>query len=202
MSKKNLSDVFSEQSFSINKELREFMEKIQYETLMWHDSSLKAIYGESIAPYIGDIILLIEGMRTSYLGAMLFHDLHIDAHLLPNFLMNRIDDVVSAFEKGEKSIIKTSDKLFSFPSSSFGIINEKEKVASFLKDMQEQLEGMNIDDELNAGLNNVLAYLKEELEKPEIEKYVFQGMLANLKKVKEFDVYREKIASLLSIQLL
>ena len=191
-----------EQSFSINKELREFMEKTQYETLIWHDRSLKAIYGKSIAPYIGDIILMIEGMRNSYLGAMLFHDLHIDANLLPNFLMNRIDDIVDAFERGEKSIIQTSDKLFSFPTSSFGIINEKEKAASLLADMQEQLEGMNVDDELRTGMNSVLAYLTEELEKPDLEKYIFQGILANLKKVKEFDVYRKKIASLLNIQLL
>ena len=37
---------------------------------------------------------------------MLFHDLQIDATLLPNFLMNRIDDIVKAFEKGEEPIIK------------------------------------------------------------------------------------------------
>ena len=105
-------------------------------------------------------------------------------------------------KEGKSRLFKTSDKLFSFPTSSFGIINEKEKAASLLADMQEQLEGMNVDDELRTGMNSVLAYLTEELEKPDLEKYIFQGILANLKKVKEFDVYRKKIASLLNIQLL
>ena len=74
-----------EQSFSINQELRAFMEKAQYETLTWYEESLKEIFGESITVYAGDIILLIEGMRQSYLAAMLFQDLQIDADLLPHF---------------------------------------------------------------------------------------------------------------------
>ncbi|MBS4204421.1 TetR/AcrR family transcriptional regulator [Lederbergia citrea] len=191
-----------EQSFSINKELREFMEKAQFETLTWYERNLKDIYGENITTFIGDIILLIEGMKQSYLAAMLFHDLQMDVDLLPNFLMNRIDDIVNAFQNGEEPIIKKSNLLSSFPQCSFGNIDRIEKASLLLADMQEQLENMKIDEDQRDGLAGVIDFLKGELKKPNLEKYAFQGMLANLKEIKEFDIYREKIAALLDVQLL
>ena len=191
-----------EQSFSINQELRAFMEKAQYETLTWYEESLKGIFGESITAYAGDIILLIEGMRQSYLAAMLFQDVQIDADLLPDFLMNRIDDIVDAFEKGEEPIIKRGNLLRSFPQCEFGITHRFEKASSLLADMREQLDTMNVNEEQKDGLASVIHFLTGELEKPNLEKYVFQGMLANLKEIKEFDMYREQIAGLLDIQLL
>ena len=68
--------------------------------------------------------------------------------------------------------------------------------------MQEQLEDMNLSVEQKNGLASVIDFLAGELKKPNLEKYVFQGMLANLKEIKEFDIYRKKIATLLDVQLL
>lgn len=190
-----------EQSFSINKELRQVMEKTQFEMLAWYETNLKEVYGEKIADYTGDIIMLIEGIRSSYLAAILIQDLQIDATLVPTFIMNRIDDMVDSFVKGEEPIMKRNI-LNIFTQNSLGALAATEKVSSLLEDMQEQLEVMDFNDEQKNGLSGVINFLKCELEKPAIEKYTFQGMLANLKTVKEFDIYREKIANLLGLQLL
>ncbi len=190
-----------EQSFSINKELRQVMEKTQFEMLSWYQNNLKLVYGEKIADYTGDIIMLIEGIRSSYLVAILIQDLQIDAALVPTFIMNRIDDMVESFEKGEEPIMKRN-LLNIFTQNSLDTLSIREKVSSLLGDMQEQLEVMNFSDEQKEGLTGVIDFLNSELEKPAIEKYTFQGMLANLKTVKEFDIYREKIANLLGLQLL
>ncbi|WOV83020.1 TetR/AcrR family transcriptional regulator [Sporosarcina jeotgali] len=190
-----------EQSFSINKELRQVMEKTQFEMLAWYQNNLKEVYGEKIADYTGDIIMLIEGIRSSYLVAILIQDLQIDAALVPTFIMNRIDDMVDSFEKGEEPIMKRN-LLNIFTQNSLDTLSISEKVSSLLEDMHEQLEVMNFSDEQKEGLTGVIDFLNRELEKPAIEKYTFQGMLANLKTVKEFDIYREKIANLLGLQLL
>lgn len=190
-----------EQNFSINKQLREVMEKTQYEMLSWYEKNLIEIFGEKITAYTGDIILLIEGIRTSYLAVMLFQDLQIDTSLISNFMMNRIDDMVESFENGEVPIMK-NNLLNPFSKETFGIANRKEKVLALLADMKEQLEVMKFDSERKEGLQGVIDFLSAELKKPELESYIFQGMLANLKAVKEFDIYREKIAKLLGIQLL
>lgn len=191
-----------EQSFSINKELREFMEQMQYETITWYEGSLQEIYGEKIKAYLSDVILLIEGIRNGYLGAILFFDSKIDRDLVPNFLLNRVDDIVHAFENGEEPIIKGSSLFDSFPKNNCDTIDVIEKVITLLADMKEQLGEMSIDTDQKEGLINVLGYLEIELEKANFDKYMLQGMLANLKVIQAFDIYREKIAHLLNIEVL
>lgn len=190
-----------EQSFSINKELRQVMEKTQYEMLTWYEKNLKEVYGDKISDYTGDIIMLIEGIRSSYLVAILIQDLQIDATLVPAFIMNRIDDMVESFERGEEPIMK-QNLLNVFSSTAFESLTNNEKVSALLADMKEHLEDMDVGIEQKEGLSGVIDFLISELEKPAIEKYTFQGMLANLKAVKEFDIYRERIASILDLQLL
>lgn len=145
--------------------------------------------------------MLVEGIRSSYLVAILIQDLQIDATLVPSFIINRIDDMVDSFDKGEEPIMKRN-LLNIFSNNSFGSLTIYEKVFALLTDMLEQLEVMNLNDEQIEGLTGVIDFLTSELKKPTIEKYTFQGMLANLKTVNEFDIYREKIASLLDLQLL
>ncbi|WP_158541073.1 TetR/AcrR family transcriptional regulator [Sporosarcina sp. BI001-red] len=190
-----------EQSFTINKELREVMGKTQFEMLTWYEKNLKKVYGDKVNGYTGDIIMLIEGIRSSYLAAILIQNSQIDATLVPTFIMNRIEDMVSSFENGEEPIMK-NNLLDLFTNQSCSSLNHHEKASSLLADMKEQLEVMNFSDAQKEGLTGVLAFLNSELQKPSIEKYAFQGMLANLKTVKEFDIYREKLASLLAIELL
>lgn len=190
-----------EQSFSINKELRQVMEKTQYEMLVWYKTILEEVYGKKITEYTGDIIMLIEGIRSSYLVAILIQDLQIDAKLVPTFIVNRIDDMVASFDKGEEPIMKRN-LLNIFSNNSFDSLSNCEKASSLLADMLEQLEILDYSDEQKEGLKGVIVFLISELKKQTIEKYTLQGMLANLKTVKEFDNYRKKIANLLELQLL
>ncbi|MTW85843.1 TetR family transcriptional regulator [Virgibacillus dakarensis] len=191
-----------EQNFSINKELRDVIEQSRKDTIAWYYRNLMETYGDKVKPYIADIIMLTEGMQNSYLGAMLFHDLNLDTDRVAGFLLNRIDDIVQAFENGEKSIIHPSSFQHLLPEQTFSPVDAKSQVASLLTDMEEKLEAMPLSKVQKNGLHHVVHFLQNELEKPELDRYAFQGMLANLKEVGEFDRYRGKIAGLLGLQLL
>ncbi|GGB39433.1 TetR family transcriptional regulator [Lentibacillus populi] len=191
-----------EQNFSINKELRNVIEQSRKDTIAWYYRNLMETYGEKIKPYIADIIMLTEGMQNSYLGAMLFHDLNLDTDRVAGFLLNRIDDIVQAFENGEKSIIHPSSFQHLLPEQTFSPVDAKSQVAALLTDMEEKLAAMPLSKVQKNGLHHVVHFLQNELEKPELDRYAFQGMLANLKEVGEFDRYRGKIAGLLGLQLL
>lgn len=191
-----------EQNFSINKELRDVIEQSRKDTIAWYYRNLMETYGDKIKPYIADIIMLTEGMQNSYLGAMLFHDLNLDTDRVAGFLLNRIDDIVQAFENGEKSIIHPSSFQHLLPEQTFSPVDAKSQVAALLTDMEEKLAAMPLSKVQKNGLHHVVHFLQNELEKPELDRYAFQGMLANLKEVGEFDRYRGKIAGLLGLQLL
>ncbi|MDY0394481.1 TetR/AcrR family transcriptional regulator [Virgibacillus halophilus] len=74
-----------EQNFSINKELQGVMHQSQLDMVKWYKQNLERIYGNAIQPFISDIILLIEGMRNSYMATILFHDLRLDADRIAHF---------------------------------------------------------------------------------------------------------------------
>lgn len=191
-----------EQNFSINRELRDVMEQARKDILTWYYRRLRETYGEKIIPYIADIILLTEGMRNAYLATMLFHNLDLNANRVAEFLLNRMDDIVQAFENNEEPIIHTSNLDHLLSEHTFSSINPKSQVDALLKDMATRLKDMPLSEEQKHGLVHVIDFLQSELKKPEPDKYAFQGMLANLKEIKAFDAYREKIAKLLKLQLL
>lgn len=190
-----------EQSFSINKDLREFMTILQQETVAWYKQSLQEVYGEGIEEYFGDLILTVEGLRKSYLSAILFLDSKVDMNQIPYFLMNRLDELVTAFRSGEQTIV--SSEIFQKGSAiDFIPATPKEKALDCLVEMERQLDGLSIDRSEKEGLRGVLQFLIKEIQKDAYDHYLIQGMLANLKSVKAFHKYRQEIADLLSIQML
>lgn len=50
-----------EQSFSINKELRQVMEKTQFEMLAWYENILKEVYGEKSLTIPVILLCLLKG---------------------------------------------------------------------------------------------------------------------------------------------
>jgi len=192
-----------EQSFSIDQELREYLNQAFQDMLGWYEDILFIMYGKKIKPYIGDIVLLMDGLRNSFLTAALFLDESFDTWRIPDFLLNRVDDVIRAYEAGEKPILSEQDMKnlkACFPAA--GGMDPKEKIAALFVDMQEQLESMEMEEEQKQGLLGVVEFLKSELDKEPYNKYIIQGMLANFKEVQVFDIYREKISALLNIQML
>lgn len=191
-----------EQSFSINKELQQFIEKIKVETVQRYGRFLKEMYGEKVTPYLSDLILLIEGLTNSYLVSTLFHGLTININQLPTFILQQIDDAVNNFFSIESPIVQDDFALDILSNGFFTPINEGHKSISLLNEMLEQLEVMELEEETRSSYLSVIDYLKNALESEQIEPLMFQGMLANLKDIPEFDPYREKIATLMNVQLL
>lgn len=191
-----------EQSFSIDRELREFMAEVHRENIVWYENSLIAIYGQQIRPYIGDIILLVDGLRNSYLSAALFLDSQFDAKRIPEFLMNRIDDMVKAFADGEQPILHLQELQKVKDIFSDEPLDPLQRIFELLEEMIVHPELRQLPDEKREGLIGVIGFLRDELRKEDFNEYIVQGMLANLKEVPAFDAYRKEIAGLLDIQLL
>lgn len=191
-----------EQIYSINKELHGSMQKVQAEMLVWYKVGLKEIYGDKIAPYLADLIITIEGIRNSYLTMTLFSEAKVNLTRLPDFLMKRIDELVQSFENGEVPIMNQVELTEVFKNISLDDGDKVRKVFEILDDMEAQLNLMELMPKVKVGLEGVIAYLKKELKEQDFNEYMVQGMLANLKEVKVFDTYRNKIAELLNIQAL
>lgn len=190
-----------EHNFSNQKEIKEYMKKAITQLYQWYRKSLLAVYGHKIHPYIGDIIFVLEGIRKNFMTAILFHQMEIDTERVAKFIMNRADELVSAFENGEQPLIDESEFLKEYlqetPVQSKEMVEEARHLLLEMKNLLPSLKNKH-----KKQLEEVINILLKEIEKKELDTIVFQGVLANLKIAKEFDLYREKLAKILNIQLL
>lgn len=190
---------FREQNQSINEGLRNLMKEHTLNMLQKEEKLLVASYGDSIQPYINDLVLICLGIRNSYMKITVFDGIKLDPTEISYFLMERIDDVVAGIKRSSLDPLLTKSL---FKEYTNGLLSNQQKILSNLLSIKETLESLEITPEKKEELYNVIHYLIEENNKTEVKKYIFQGMLANFKPIKELDSYRKEIAKVLEIELL
>jgi AcrR family transcriptional regulator len=192
-----------EQNHSINKELRKYLQKNIAETIKWYESHLMMIYGDKIRPFIGDVILSLDGIRNSYLRVTIFQGIQINVDRLSEFIMKRIDELVVSFlEKGEEPVIGSNGIDAFFQTRCKENSKPEEEVVHILKEMKSILEQLPLKAEKQQELMDAADFLLKEAASMPIKKYVFQGLLTNFKGIKELEEQRQKIGGLLGIKLL
>jgi AcrR family transcriptional regulator len=192
-----------EQNHSINKELRKYLQKNIIETIKWYESHLIMIYGEEIRPFIGDVILSLDGIRNSYLRVTIFERIQVNLDTLSEFIMKRIDELVVSFlEKGEQPVIGSYGIDSFFRTSWEAKSRPEEEVVDILNRMKAALERLPLKPEKQEELMEAADFLVKEATNIPIKKYIFQGLLTNFKGIEELEEQRQQIGNLLGIKLL
>lgn len=192
-----------EQALSTNKEVGKFLWSLKYEIHQWYERNLLNIYGDQIKPYIMDGGLLLDGISSSYLQLVVRNDVQIDFSELASFMMRRLDDLMQGMiQEKEKPLItkKMVEPIFINVKSLEESLQEE--VEKYLSDMQEILSEISLENKQVDELQGALDLLKTEIQKPEPQKFIFQGMLTNFKGIEEFNMIRRLLADRLDIQLL
>jgi AcrR family transcriptional regulator len=190
---------FREQNQSINEELRRLLNENTLKMLKREEELLLSAYGDSIQPYIKDLVLICTGFRNAYMKITVFDGVSLDPERISSFLMERIDDIVSGLKNCKPEPLLTEAHFKQFTAD---LMNDQDKITENLMKMNEILERIEIPQGKKEDLQNAIVYLIEESKKTDLKKYIFQGMLTNFKSIEQLDVYRKEIADILDIDLL
>jgi AcrR family transcriptional regulator len=169
-----------EQAVPFNESIAEFINNMHIETYQFYKKSLIAIYGKNIKPYLGDLSLILQGIFQSYLQLILFQNNPMDYYKLAGFILRRADDLANGLMKAEEEPIVPPQLLNQalLDSHFFQKKINKKELLLLIKKLKSDLEK-------SSDLFVTLDVLEAEInsEAPRIP--VIQGMLANLKDVKE-----------------
>ncbi|EIJ80567.1 transcriptional regulator, TetR family protein [Bacillus methanolicus PB1] len=169
-----------EQAIPFNESIAEFVNSMHIETYQFYKKSMTAIYGKNIVPYLGDLSIILQGIFHSYLQLILFQNNSIDFYKLAGFILRRADDLANGLMKSEEEQIVPPQLLNQalLDSHFFQKKLNKKDILLLIKELKADLETSSdlfvTLDVLEAEINN---------EAPRIP--VIQGMLANLKNIKE-----------------
>lgn len=187
-----------EQSIPINKEIDEYIQSIRKDIENWYIKKIPFVYGEQVKPYIIDLSILFEGIRSFYEQLLLIDDLDIELDQLAHYILRRYDDLVSGIiQKNEKPLITTKQ---------FGSFYDQETDKSIHENVRKQLLSMekiitqiDLEQIEKKQLHETIDYLLSELEREDIRLFIFKGMLANFENIKEIQIQKQTIQKLLGI---
>jgi AcrR family transcriptional regulator len=193
---------FREQNASIIKGIQLFIRKNFFEMSKWYENHFRKIYGEEIEPYLADIITICEGMKQSFIRALLFNEEPVDIELFAPYLMERFDDVIKGIQQTKRAPIidkRVIDQKLR-PWTEKELIEEE--VKEILNQMKELIEQESIEKNLKKDYIQVLDFIAQEIKKEQPQKMIIQGMLANLRGIKRIENERERIAKIMNVQLI
>ncbi|WLR50629.1 TetR/AcrR family transcriptional regulator [Bacillus tianshenii] len=190
------------ENFSLNEEIDAFISKMRTEQQAWLEGSLRSIYGDSIETSIKDGAVILEGLISAYLKTLIFENVTYQFDELAQFLVRRLDDLMNGLGKEEAPGPLTVKYMESdFQSERFHPYKRKEAKDIFT-DMKRKIRELDLSEAKKDELLTSVHLMVDELEKEVPQKVVFQGMLANLKGIKELEHSREKVSKLFELQLL
>ncbi|MGG1574028.1 TetR/AcrR family transcriptional regulator [Fictibacillus sp. NRS-1165] len=190
---------FREQAVAMNEDIHRYMRKMQMEMKTWYEDTLMEIYGSEAAPYLYDLSLLLDGIRTIFVKLMIVSQIPLDIERLPAYILKRMDHLVDGIllEGGPPLMEETMVKAYFSDHSSCADDVLREIVAN----MKDQLDILGMDEEDYDLHLKAIDYLKRCLEQKAPDRFSIQGVLANLKKVSELKPYCKEIAQHLKIQI-
>lgn len=121
-----------EQMLGISKELDEFLNQMEKESICWFQEKVIALFPELPKEYYADCTLLLDILFKGYLATLIRVPSAFDKNSLPEFIYNRLKSIVVGFEK-------TKDFLLDSPPICNCMIsrNPKKEIEGILKQIMQ-----------------------------------------------------------------
>ncbi|MFD0769564.1 TetR/AcrR family transcriptional regulator [Bacillus sp. CGMCC 1.60114] len=180
-----------ENAIPFNKEVEAFMTRMRLESHAFHRDGLLAIYGEEIAPYLIDVIIMLEGISHGYLESVIFNVVNVDIAYIVRFILKRMDDIVAGLQRSNEKPVILERELNHFLCD--GNVMNGHMEESFVNEIIT-LKRTLVDQLGNDELLVTLDVLESEMKTNHPRVPVIQGMLSNLKSYPELHDFRERLA--------
>ena len=130
----------------------------------------------------------------AYLKLMIRQSVQLDMNLLANFIVNRLDDIVTGMLANHEKPILTNEM---YTSSVHQWDTLKETVRQLLEEMEAAIHSMDPGFNNKKELLDMLNILVIEIKKNEPRAIIFKGMLGNFNNVEKLRPYTKKILELM-----
>ncbi|MGG4266398.1 TetR/AcrR family transcriptional regulator [Peribacillus simplex] len=169
--------LMQEQMIHISKELDQFLHYIHEEVLSWFKRKIMGIYPGLSADLLPDCTIILNSLFKGYIGILIRKKNAFEVELLPNFILNRMDSIISSLETMEDPLLKQ----FPLPECSLRDFSPKEEIHSIISRMLEgetsKEEGMEISKNREA-----LKAIQEEFSKVSPSPIILESLLLFLEK--------------------
>jgi len=178
------------------------MTVIQECRINYHFSQQKVLrhaYGESITPWLYDIVSLVNGLLQEYMIYLTLDDANFSIQRCAKLLAFCLDSSINTLRTSTIEPLLTKDN---FPLTQ-GIDNseqQRHQALQLLDNIKQEAQDMNTDQKNQVVETAML--IASELENAEINTILVRALIANLRPYAELNVYRRKLADALDVELI
>ena len=101
-----------EEAIPLNEEVKTLLSKAHQDLQTFYKESLLSIYGPEINPYIVDITIIFDGIFQSFTKILLIDPLALNPNNLSQYLIRRLDSIVSGLK--DEEIMMSEEKVSLF----------------------------------------------------------------------------------------
>jgi AcrR family transcriptional regulator len=175
-------------------------QKMRYDWQEIQEDCLRMVYADQAPNHITDLAVTLSGVLNEYYVYMLLEGLELESEKIVDYLVFVVDAVAANLKDSKQSPILTHEMLpgrEKIEAQMEAVI--KRRIEETITAMREEAEKM---EEADAGeVNACLTALETELAREEPNRYVLQGLLANLRDYKPLQQHRRTLATELRLKL-
>jgi len=181
----------------INRELKEILFDFRAKIMYWQQKQIISIYGEEAKPYSLDGSTMFTSMVQSYLSYIMFDGQNFDLEELSNFIVDRLDDVMTGMMSKKPIPILKEQMLNEYLDirektlKNYGILQEIHEMRNIVSQLEQDYNDLTLLEEVLS----TLTILEEEFKKENPKQLIIKGMLVYLKglNIPELNQYLARI---------
>ncbi|MFC7366233.1 MULTISPECIES: TetR/AcrR family transcriptional regulator [Bhargavaea] len=179
--------VIREQAYSLNPELIEFIEELRISQSEWYRDQLTSIYGESIRPFVHDIYVITEGIKSHYMQHFISNPQALNPEGLTELIFRMTAQAAEGFLGGTLRPLLDEETLRTLFSGFFPEEGESEELTGVIDAMRTILYGQALPRATVQYLLSTLDFLEVQAQAgPGADLTAIEGALAIFRPYPEF----------------
>jgi AcrR family transcriptional regulator len=151
----------------------------------WFHHKLVQIYGEDISPYTMDLTMIMTGMLTGYIRALMIPGLPLNVHRMAEHLIHLLDDVAASTLRDQREPLISIHVWSKWVEQFMANPDKPRHPLMVTKQMKDQLKDIAMDESSREFALESIQIVEKELLELEPRKAILVGMMSNLEQIQE-----------------
>ena len=193
--------MLNESGVELSEAFYNYAREYRYKLQNAQEQSLLNIYGESVRPWISDLVISINGIMQEFDASILLDSLELQSEQLADFVCNVADSIVDGLLKTKPGPIFDDETRKIRSDFLIEIENQKQKeLRKQFEAITESALEIQLDSEQKEVVDETLNLLKDAVLSREINKVLVKALLTNLAGIKELKKQIAQLKILLDIK--
>jgi AcrR family transcriptional regulator len=175
---------FTELPIQQDEKFKPLLQKVRARLISWHKECLESVYGESIKPYLYDLIFIYRAILKEYLSWMIYENNLLSMKETATFILAKMDVLVESATQTHSTIILSES---AYENYIYGInsSNKDELIPKIIAQSEQIISELPYGKTEKDELYELITILKTELRKERLSKPLISAVLTYLEKERE-----------------